>query len=237
MTGCGAVPGTGTAGNLTRTWVWHSGDDRVVGYYSLAPYFIEREALSRAQGRGLPERIPCYLLARLALDRSLRSQGLGSQLLASALLRVAGGGSELGGRFVVVDAIEEDAASLVLDSHGLTMLAGNRARLEELRRRGEWPAIVPSVVLAEALTGDHRRDFPENRLLRTCDVRPVEEQLARIAARLRSRVGARRLLSAVDAIVVALADEVGGATVLSSDQNDLGALARHTTNQVKVGSG
>jgi len=127
--------------------------------------------------------------------------------------------------------------TLVLDSHGLTMLAGNRARLEELRRRGEWPAIVPSVVLTEALTGDHRRDFHENRLLRTCDVRPVDVQLARSAARLRSRVLTRRRPSAVDAIVVALADDVGGATVLSSDPNDLRSLARHTTNQVKVGSG
>ncbi|MHB1488768.1 MAG: type II toxin-antitoxin system VapC family toxin [Acidimicrobiales bacterium] len=127
--------------------------------------------------------------------------------------------------------------TLVLDSHGLTMLAGNRARLEELRRRGEWPAIVPSVVLTEALTGDHRRDFHENRLLGTCDIRPVDEELARSAARLRSQVTARPVPSAVDAIVVALASHVGGATVLSSDANDLGALARHTVNEVKVGPG
>ncbi|MHB1447195.1 MAG: GNAT family N-acetyltransferase [Acidimicrobiales bacterium] len=114
--------------NLTRTWVWHSGDLRVVGYYSLAPYFIERETLTRSQGRGLPERIPSYLLARLALDRSLRGQGLGSQLLASALLRVAGGASELGGRFVVVDAIDEDAASFYRH-HGFTDIPGVAGRL------------------------------------------------------------------------------------------------------------
>ncbi|MHB1446256.1 MAG: hypothetical protein ACYCTI_05805 [Acidimicrobiales bacterium] len=119
----------------------------------------------------------------------------------------------------------------------MTMLARNRARLEEVLRRGEWPAIVPAVVLTEALTGDHRRDFHENRLLRTCDIRPVEEDLARRAARLRSAVTARRVPSAVDAVVVALADEVGGATVLSSDSSDLRALARHTINAVKVGSG
>lgn len=126
--------------------------------------------------------------------------------------------------------------TLVLDSHGLTMLARSRARLEELRRRGEWPAIVPSIVLAEALTGDHRRDFNENRLLRTCDIRPVDEELARDAAALRTKVKARRAPSAVDAIVVALADEAGGATVLSSDPTDLRALARHTTNLVRIGS-
>ena len=70
------------------------------------------------------------------------------------------------------------------------MLAENRARLQELRRRGEWPAVVPAVVLTEALTGDHRRDFRENRLLRTCDLRTIDEQLARAGAALRTPLAA-----------------------------------------------
>ena len=124
--------------------------------------------------------------------------------------------------------------SIVLDAHGLTTLAARRAYLEELRRRGEWPAIVPSIVLTEALTGDHRRDYHENRLLRTCDVRSVDEVVARGAAALRTRVGGRRPPSAVDAIVVATADAAGGATILSSDPGDLRALASHAANQVPV---
>jgi predicted nucleic acid-binding protein len=124
--------------------------------------------------------------------------------------------------------------TVVLDSHGLTRLANNRARLEELRRRGEWPAIAPSVILAEALTGDHRRDYLENRLLRACEIKPVDELLARSAARLRAAARARRTPSAVDAIVLAVADEAGGAVVLSSDPADLRALARHTTNRVTI---
>ena len=124
--------------------------------------------------------------------------------------------------------------TVVLDAHGLTVLAARRAYLEELRRRGEWPAIVPSVVLTEALTSDHRRDYHGNRLLRTCDVRAVDEVVSRAAAALRSAVGAHRPPSAVDAIVVAMADDAGGATVLSSDPGDLRALAGHTTHQVTV---
>jgi predicted nucleic acid-binding protein len=124
--------------------------------------------------------------------------------------------------------------TVVLDSDGLTRLAGHRARLEELRRRGEWPVIVPSVILTEALTGDHRRDYHENRILRTCDVRAVDEDLARHGAALRTAAAAARVASAVDAIVVALADTVGGAIVLTSDPRDLQALARHTTNPVTV---
>lgn len=124
--------------------------------------------------------------------------------------------------------------TVVLDSHGLTTLANNRARLEELRRRGEWPAIVPSVILTEALTGDHRRDYHKNRVVRACEIEPVDELLARAAAQLRAAAKTRRAPSAVDAIVVAVADEAGGAVVLSSDPADLRALARHTTNQVTV---
>lgn len=124
--------------------------------------------------------------------------------------------------------------TVVFDSHGVTGLANNRARLEELRRRGEWPAIVASVVLTEALTGDHRRDHAENRLLRTCQVRPVDEVLARSAARLRALAQSRRTPSAVDAVVVALADQVGGAVVLTSDPADLRALADHTANPVHI---
>jgi predicted nucleic acid-binding protein len=124
--------------------------------------------------------------------------------------------------------------TVVLDAQGLTMLAKSRARLEELRRRGEWPAVLPAVVLTECLTGDHRRDYHENRVLRTCDVKPVDEPLARSAALLRAQVVARRAPSAVDAIVVALADFVGGGTVLSSDPADLRALARHTVHRVDV---
>ncbi|MCL2396042.1 MAG: hypothetical protein FWC87_15330 [Acidimicrobiaceae bacterium] len=126
--------------------------------------------------------------------------------------------------------------TLVLDSHGVTSLAGDRARLAELRDRGEWPPIVPTVVLTESLTGDHRRDYHENRLLRTCDIQPVDETLAREAAAIRERVQTRRAPSAVDAIVVTVADRAGGATVLSSDVGDLRSLGRHTRNTVRIES-
>lgn len=130
--------------------------------------------------------------------------------------------------------------TLVLDAGGVSMLAGHRARArqEELRRRGEWPPIVPAVVLTEVLTGDHRGDFDRNRLLRLSDVRPVREELARAAAVLRSRVATSRdAPSAVDAVVAAQADALGGATVLTSDPGDLTALAHLTTNEVRVSSG
>ena len=104
----------------------------------------------------------------------------------------------------------------------------------ELRARGLWPAQVPSVVLAESLTGDHRRDFHANRLLRTCLVRDVEEHHAREAARLRSLTGRGSRISAVDAVVVAFASSRPEPVVLTSDPGDLTALATHAARSITI---
>lgn len=124
--------------------------------------------------------------------------------------------------------------TLVLDAGGLSTLGGQRARLQELRRRGAWPAQVPAVVLAEALTGDHRRDFHTNRLLRACQVREVDEMQAREAARLRTLTGRAGTISAVDAIVAALAGARPDSVVLTSDPLDLRALAEHTALPISI---
>ena len=107
--------------------------------------------------------------------------------------------------------------TLVLDAGGVSALAGQRARLAELRRRGEWPAQVPAVVLAEALTGDHRRDFHVNRLLRACQIRDVDEWQARAGARLRTLTGRAGTITATDAIVAAYASSCADPVVLTSE--------------------
>jgi hypothetical protein len=119
---------------------------------------------------------------------------------------------------------------LVLDPGGLSRLARRdqqtAALIIALRRRGLWPAIVPTVVLAESLTGSAQRDANTNRLLKACDVRPaVSERVARRAAELRTKA---RKGSAVDALVVAIAEP--GSTVLTSDGDDLAALAAHAAD-------
>lgn len=114
--------------NLTRTFVWHRGDDIAVAYFTLMPYFIERQTLTKSQGRGLPDRIPCFLLARLALNRDLHGQRLGSQLLASALTRAATATRLTAGRDIVVDAIDDTAASFY-QHHGFTPIGDRADRL------------------------------------------------------------------------------------------------------------
>jgi predicted nucleic acid-binding protein len=121
---------------------------------------------------------------------------------------------------------------LVLDSGAVSRLAersrASAALIIALREEGLWPAVVPSAVLVECLQGHAGRDATANQLLKTCEVlEPISESLARRAALLRRRA---RRGSAVDAIVVALAEP--GGTVLTTDPEDLEALAAHAQRVV-----
>ena len=116
---------------------------------------------------------------------------------------------------------------LVLDSGAVSRLAERSqsaaALILALREEGLWPPLVPSVVLVECLQGHAGRDAQTNRLLKTCDLAEnVGDGLARRAAFLRRRA---RRGSVVDALVVAVAEP--GGTVLTTDPDDLEALAAH----------
>ncbi len=95
-----------------------------------------------------------------------------------------------------------------------------------LKRDGLWPPLVPSVVLAESISGRQRVDANVNRFIKTCDiVEELPERIARRAGALRALAGQG---SAVDAIVVATAEPDG--TVLTGDLKDFQALASHANN-------
>jgi GNAT superfamily N-acetyltransferase len=83
----------------------------VAGYFAIAPHLLEREDAPRAVGRGAPQRIPAILLAKLALHERLHGRGLGAELLVHALTTIVAAARSAGGRLVVVDAIDENAAS------------------------------------------------------------------------------------------------------------------------------
>jgi hypothetical protein len=124
---------------------------------------------------------------------------------------------------------------LVLDSGGIGCLAERSpkalALILALREEGLWPPRVPSLVLVECLEGHAGRDAPKNRFLKTCDVTDtLPVPLARRAALLRRRACRG---SAVDALVVAHAEPAG--TVLTSDPQDLEALAAHAESVDIIG--
>lgn len=93
----------------TRTYVVHR-ESRVVGYYSLAPGGISRKEATARAAKSAPEPIPIVLLARLAVDAREQGQGLGPALLKNALLRAYAGAEIIGGRAILVHAIDAEAA-------------------------------------------------------------------------------------------------------------------------------
>jgi len=101
-----------------RTFVWSEGG-RVLAYYTIAAHLAQRDDLPRAVGRGNPAQIPAVLLARLALDKSLQGRGFGSALIVDALGRIIRATNIVGARYIVVDALDEQAASFYL-RHGFT---------------------------------------------------------------------------------------------------------------------
>jgi GNAT superfamily N-acetyltransferase len=117
-----------SAMNTGRTFVWHSGDGVVVAYFTLAAHMVARESLTKRTGRGSPNVIPAILLARLAFDRSQQGQGLGAELLWDALSRAVAANRQAAARLVVVDAIDERAASFY-EHLGFEPIPSNPTRL------------------------------------------------------------------------------------------------------------
>jgi len=85
---------------------------RVVGYYGLAPTAAVPTGLPRSIKTGQPPNpVPCLLLGQLATDLSCAGQGVGTGLLRHALIRCVQGARLIGGRALMVNAIDPDAAS------------------------------------------------------------------------------------------------------------------------------
>jgi GNAT superfamily N-acetyltransferase len=101
---------------------------QIAGFYTLAATSVALEALSPEIAKRLPRYpvVPAALLGRLAVDRSFQGRGLGSVLLADALMRVAR--SELGVFALLVDA-KYEAAQRFYEHFGFVLLQGGNRRL------------------------------------------------------------------------------------------------------------
>lgn len=91
---------------------------RVVGYYGLAPTAVVPVAMPRSIKTGQPPTpVPCLLLGQLATDVEWVGRGVGTGLLRHALVRSVAGARLVGGRALVVNALDKDAAKFWL-RHG-----------------------------------------------------------------------------------------------------------------------
>ncbi len=81
--------------------------ERVVGYYAICPTVVVRDDMPKSLQRGVLRAAPAWLLAKLALDRSLRGDKdhhWGAQLLREALEKIVASVELGGGQIIVVDA-------------------------------------------------------------------------------------------------------------------------------------
>jgi len=133
------------AGQGTRTYVLIDTENHsIVGYFAIAPHLVERDEVSPKIGRGAPRQIPAILLAKLALDQDSHGSGLGRVLLVRALEKIVDAAKHAGGKLVVVDAIDDEAADfykhhdfepLPVNPHRLLMKISTAARALDI----DWP--------------------------------------------------------------------------------------------------
>lgn len=84
---------------------------RVVGYYGLAPTAVVPSILPRSIRTGQPpDPVPCLLLGQLATDTGWAGRGIGTGLVKHALQRCAQAAELIGGRALMVNAVDAEAA-------------------------------------------------------------------------------------------------------------------------------
>lgn len=116
-------------GQGTRTYVLVGTEtNSIAGYFAIAPHLVERDAIPAQIGRGAPRQIPAILLANLALEERSQGRGLGRMLLIRALEKIVDAAKHAGGKLVVVDAIDDEAAKFY-EHHGFVPVPGNPHRL------------------------------------------------------------------------------------------------------------
>lgn len=117
---------------------------------------------------------------------------------------------------------------IVFDSGAIDQVMTNRefrAVIDDLVRSG-WAPVIPTPVLAEAITG-RATDAPANQAIARIGTTATDEPLARQAGALRhaaTKAAGRRPPSGIDAIVAAHAADAGAGVVFTTDPGDLRRL-------------
>src|SRR5436853_7726850 len=102
----------------------------VIGYYALNNHSIDASALPEPDRKKLPsyESIPAIYLSKVGVQRELQGHGLGQHLVGHAFKRCIEIANLSGAYFVVLDALNEDAARLYRRL-GFVDLPGHKERM------------------------------------------------------------------------------------------------------------
>ena len=104
--------------NISQTYVIvdEVTPDAILGYFTLTIRpMMPIAQLPAAYQRRLPREVPGYTLGRLAVDKRYQGQGIGTDLMMSAIDRVRAAAANVGGWGFFIDAKNERAARFYED--------------------------------------------------------------------------------------------------------------------------
>ncbi|MDE2331205.1 MAG: GNAT family N-acetyltransferase [Bradyrhizobium sp.] len=94
---------------FSRTYVVCDNDRRVVAYFCISAGAVERASAPGKVRRNAPDTIPVSVIGRLAVSHVHAGKGLGADLVADALRRIAVASQSIGIGAVLVHAKDEAA--------------------------------------------------------------------------------------------------------------------------------
>ncbi len=120
-----------TKRRISRVFVARTPQNKtsILGYYTLSAVSIDLSVLPGNIAKKLPRHpIPAALIGRLAIDVSAQGKGIGKILLSNAIKRTLAVSDDIAIYAMVVDAINQQAASFY-KRYGFTRLANGGTRL------------------------------------------------------------------------------------------------------------
>jgi predicted GNAT family N-acyltransferase len=113
---------------------------RILGYYTLCAMAIAQGEVPEAARKHIPRYplVSATLIGRLAISKDRQGQRLGGVLLADALKRAFESASTVGSSMVVVDSLDESAASFYA-AHGFVRLPDSLRLVLPMRHAGGGP--------------------------------------------------------------------------------------------------
>lgn len=102
---------------LAKTYVYFKNDDSttIVAYFSITIKSLLTDGLATSikklldGHKGEMPAVPCYLIGQLGIADNFRSLKLGEHLLEDAINIITNAQSQLGGRFVLLDAVNNES--------------------------------------------------------------------------------------------------------------------------------
>lgn len=89
-------------------------EKRVIAYFCITVGSVERSSAPGRLRRNAPDTIPVAVIGRLAVDRDFHGRGLGADILAEALRRIAVSSQTIGISAVLLHAKDDDARAFYL---------------------------------------------------------------------------------------------------------------------------